>query len=436
VSDAEQGPAGLSCAWQTILHHNNHIHTEPIDPNCTTSTTISPVGCDGNTYYYSVLLTVTDSAGLSTTAEARLYPDCADFPPTISGVADQTINEDTATALLSVTVGDAETPATSLVLSGASSNPVLVPNANILFGGSGSNRTVKVQPASNQSGVTTITLTVSDGTGTASTSFNVTVNAVNDPPTISDIPNQTTAQDTATPAIGFTVQDIDTPLASLTLSGSSGNQTLVPNGNIVFGGSGANRTVQITPVAGQNGTAAITVRVSDGSGSASDSFVLTVTAPPPPFSGANINFQPASAPAYPGYLVDGGAVFGARNGLSYGWSVDNSAYMIDRNASKSPDQRYDTLCQMQQAGNANTWELAVPNGNYDVNIVAGDAANPTGSIRINVEGVLVVSGDPSPSNRWISGRKTVAVSDGRLTVTNGAGARNNKICFIDITKVP
>jgi len=28
------------------------------------------------------------------------------------------------------------------------------------------------------------------------------------------------------------------------------------------------------------------------------------------------------------------------------------------------------------------------------------------------------------------------VTDGRLTVTNGAGASNDKICFIEITKVP
>jgi hypothetical protein len=50
--------------------------------------------------------------------------------------------------------------------------------------------------------------------------------------------------------------------------------------------------------------------------------------------------------------------------------------------------------------------------------------------------VLVVSGDPTPSTRWISGRKTVTVSDGRLTISSGAGAKQNKICFIDITKLP
>src|SRR5204862_7960397 len=127
VSDSEQGPAGLSCAWQTILHHNNHIHTEPIDPNCATTTTISPAGCDGNTYFYSVLLTVTDSAGLSTTAESRLYPNCVGLPPTITAIAYRSINEDSATGPISFTVGDAETAASSLVVTANSSNPALVP---------------------------------------------------------------------------------------------------------------------------------------------------------------------------------------------------------------------------------------------------------------------------------------------------------------------
>jgi len=41
---------------------------------------ISPLGCDGETYYYSLILKVTDGAGLSTSQEVRLYPDCAELP--------------------------------------------------------------------------------------------------------------------------------------------------------------------------------------------------------------------------------------------------------------------------------------------------------------------------------------------------------------------
>ena len=48
----------------------------------------------------------------------------------------------------------------------------------------------------------------------------------------------------------------------------------------MFGGNGANRTVTVTPAAGQTGTANITVTVSDGSLSTPTSFQLTVNAVP------------------------------------------------------------------------------------------------------------------------------------------------------------
>jgi hypothetical protein len=81
VTDAEHTASQLRCQWQTILHHNNHEHPEPVVTNCTTTTLISPIGCDGETYYYRVLLTVTDAAGLATTNEVRLYPDCTGTVP-------------------------------------------------------------------------------------------------------------------------------------------------------------------------------------------------------------------------------------------------------------------------------------------------------------------------------------------------------------------
>ena len=49
------------------------------------------------------------------------------------------------------------------------------------------------------------------------------------------------------------------------MSGASGNQTLLRNGNLAFAGAGSNRTLTATAVSGRTGTAAITVTVSDGS---------------------------------------------------------------------------------------------------------------------------------------------------------------------------
>jgi ABC-type uncharacterized transport system substrate-binding protein len=108
--------------------------------------------------------------------------------------------------------------------------------------------------------------------------FNIAANAVNDTPVISDIANQTTNEDTATAAIDFTISDAVTAAGDLTLTGSSSNTTLVSDANIVFGGSDGNRTVTVTPLANQSGSATITVTVSDGSLTATDTFELTVNA--------------------------------------------------------------------------------------------------------------------------------------------------------------
>src|SRR2546426_10796669 len=81
-------------------------------------------------------------------------------------------------------------------------------------------------------------------------------------PTITSIANQTTTVGVAVGPLSFTVGDVETAPGSLTVSGSSSNTTLVPNANILFGGAGANRTVTVTPAAGQTGAATVTVAVS------------------------------------------------------------------------------------------------------------------------------------------------------------------------------
>ncbi len=100
----------------------------------------------------------------------------------------------------------------------------------------------------------------------------------NTAPTISDVTNRTVAPNTTTGALPVTVGDAETPVASLALTGTSSNTTLVPNANIVFGGSGANRTVTVTPVFSQTGATTVTLTVTDGGGlTATDTFTVTVT---------------------------------------------------------------------------------------------------------------------------------------------------------------
>ncbi len=98
----------------------------------------------------------------------------------------------------------------------------------------------------------------------------------NTAPTISTVANQSTTTGTATGAIAFTVGDAELSASILTVTATSSNTTLLPNANVVLGGSGASRTVTLTPAGGQNGTSTITLSVTDGAFITSMSFTLTV----------------------------------------------------------------------------------------------------------------------------------------------------------------
>jgi hypothetical protein len=148
---------------------------------------------------------------------------------------------------------------------------------------------------------------------------------------------------------------------------------------------------------------------------------------------AKINFQPASASIPAGYRADTGLVYGSRGGgLAFGWDKDNQANTRNRNNSLSPDQRYDTFAFMQRENQNFTWELAVPNGSYEVKIVAGDPTAFDSIYGIDVEGIPMIMGTPTTAKRWLETTTLTKVNDGRLTVRNRPEAKNNKICFIEV----
>ena len=147
---AEDTSAPYSVAWNTTTVANG-------------SHTLSAVARDA-----------ADNRTTATTVSVQV--NNVNTAPTISSIANRTINAGTSTGSIAFTVSDAETTASSLTVSATSSNPTLVPGANIVLGGAGSSRTVTVTPAANQTGTATITLTVSDGSQSKSTSFVLTVN--------------------------------------------------------------------------------------------------------------------------------------------------------------------------------------------------------------------------------------------------------------------
>lgn len=198
----------------------------------------------------------------------------APSPPVIGNIGNASTPEKVATTV-AFTISDPVTPAAALTINVVSSNTVLVPQSNISLGGSGSNRTVTLLPVANQWGLSTITITVSNGFTSSSANFVLTVIADNRAPTISVLPRMTVEAGSTT-EIPFTIADINSPLDSLIVSFRSAVPSLVSAESILVSGSGTNRTLIITAPSNQTGLAIITVTVSDGSLETSQILLFTI----------------------------------------------------------------------------------------------------------------------------------------------------------------
>lgn len=223
--------------------------------------------------------------------------------PTITPIAPQLIDEDGTTGALSFTIGDAETAAAALSLSVSSSNPALV--SALTLGGGDASRTIVFTPVANGNGTATVTVTVSDGNGgTATTSFLVTVNAVNDPPTFNQGPDQTVSEDAGAQtvagwatAISAGPPDESAQTVYFQVSNDNGALFAAPPAIDSTG------TLTYTPAANANGSAKVSVSLSDNGGgtdtSAVASFTITVLPvndPPRFVKGADVAVQEDSGP--------------------------------------------------------------------------------------------------------------------------------------------
>jgi hypothetical protein len=243
------------------------------------------------------------------------------------------------------------------------------------------------------------------------------------PPSISDITNRTAGVGVSTGPIAFTIGDAATPAADLVVSGSSSNTNLVPNANLVFGGSGPNRTVTVTPAANQSGITTITVTVTDGDGlSASDAFALTVGNHAPgvfiwngPGAGANNwstsgNWNPAGPPE----AFDDVKFFNA--GAS-GVAVSNVNNVVDATF----------------GGTVGSLQFGNTNGNHTTLIAASKTLNVIGSTGLTV-GTETDNGNTQAVNITITGSGGVLnVSGGNLILRQAADASGGSRATLDLS---
>jgi|GEM_PF-3447295 len=239
--------------------------SQSLDDQAVQSFEIGPDGVSGRSAAFKA--TFTDGTSALYRADLEPTPDELSQAPTILGLRDLATEEDTPTQELTFEVGDDVTPADQLIVTVQSSIPELIPEEGIVLGGNGATRTLVLSPAANQYGFATIVVSVSDGQHTTESTFELTVRPVNDVPTVTELPELTTEEDTACDGFEFGVGDVETAAEDLVVTATSLTPWLIATADIVISGSGANRHISFTPMPNAFGEGDLVVEVSDGTDS-------------------------------------------------------------------------------------------------------------------------------------------------------------------------
>ena len=104
----------------------------------------------------------------------------------------------------------------------------------------------------------------------------------NTAPVISSIADRVLEHNESTGRIPFTIGDAESAPEALLMSVVSSEPMLLPTGNILLAGTGANRTVMVVAPSAGRGQATVTLLLSDGVEVARTSFKVTIVAPEAP----------------------------------------------------------------------------------------------------------------------------------------------------------
>ncbi len=204
-----------------------------------------------------------DTAGLSVSTEVVVVVAPINDPPTLSVTRTAlTLNEDFATTqLITVNRSDIENDTITLSVAESMSNIVRV---------STSTAGVQVVSIGDANGQTTLTITVSDGQASASTQVLVTVNAVNDTPTLTVSSNSIATLGGFSPiTIYTTASDVEDTNISF---------TVIPTTTGVVRVTTSTNAIMLNNIPGASGQTILTVRVVDSSGTiVTQSITVNVT---------------------------------------------------------------------------------------------------------------------------------------------------------------
>ena len=199
--------------------------------------------------------------------------------PTLNALANVTITENAGlqTVSLSGITSGATNQTLPLTVTASSSNTGLIPTPTVNYTSPNTTGSITFTPVASAYGSATVTVTVNNGgasNNVVSRSFTVTVDS---PPTITSITNLVIAMDTADSR--HSLHHRRRPNVRRRISPCPAVRTMRPSCCLptsCLAAATANRTVTITPEAGQTGVANITITVSDGTDTTSSVFQLSV----------------------------------------------------------------------------------------------------------------------------------------------------------------
>ncbi|MEL7159957.1 MAG: malectin domain-containing carbohydrate-binding protein, partial [Bacteroidota bacterium] len=166
-----------------------------------------------------------------------------------------------------------------------------------------------------------------------------------------------------------------------------------------------------------------------------------------------VNFSDEDTPAPADYFRDFGEPFGNRGTYEYGWvtpGTNTPLSLVGNGRNRAPAQDVNTLTetlmhlQYDDVNGSNgvlaegAWEIALPNGDYEVTVFVGDQSNESfGGTNhvINVEGVNVINEVATQgAANFFDATATVTLTDGLLTF-DAIGGTNTKLLYLRIVPV-
>ncbi len=222
------------------------------------------------------------SNGKTVTDTFNVKVNPVDDPPTLDPIADLSIDEDAGTQAIPLNgIGTgAANESQTLKVTASSGSPEVIPNPEITYVSPNPTGSLNIFPLSDANGEVTITVTVDDGGGgdhTIVKEFTVSVNPIDDPPTINAVDalivNKAVGlKDIALSGIGPGAPNEE---QNLTITAESDNANVVPNPDISYTTPSDTGILSVTPVS--EGTATVTVKVNDGELESHIQFIVTVT---------------------------------------------------------------------------------------------------------------------------------------------------------------